>query len=36
MIYFATEHSEVYNKIIHGFLWRDIFSKADIDIGDVI
>ena len=36
MICFMTEHSEVYNKIIHGFLWRDIFINDDIDIGDII
>ena len=36
MICFATEHSDVYNKIIHGFLWRDIFCNDDIDIGDII
>lgn len=36
MICFDTEHSKVYNKIIHGFLWKDIFSKNDIDIGDII
>lgn len=36
MICFATEHSDLYNKIIHGFLWRDIFCNDDIDIGDII
>lgn len=36
MICFNTEHSKLYNKIIHGLLWKDIYSKDEIDLGDVL
>lgn len=36
MICFNMEHSKLYNKIIHGLLWKDIYSKDEIDLGDVL